>query len=138
MSLPLYLINSMTYSGGTVSLNANYSNFLCGVSTSSNALISISGFYTGVTLSYTQSFNLNATYSFAMSVSASTTYNLTFSYLKSPYINYPIDTPHFFGITGGSSLNNGGYPYTTNIYNTGNYGTLYQVNRVVRNYIFTT
>lgn len=132
MAIPYFNINSMTYSSGTVSFNYDYSNFLGGCS------MSINGFWTGVTLSFTGSFGLRATYSFALSLSASSTYNLTFSYLKSPYINYPIDTPQFIGITGGSSLNNGGYPYITGIYNPGNYGTLYQINRVLENYSFRT
>lgn len=132
MSIPLYRINSMTYSGGTVSINVNYSNFLGGGS------VSIVGFPTGATLSYTDSFGLNSTYSITLSLSASTTYNLTFSYLKSPYINYPINTPQFIGITGGSQLNEGGYPYVTGIYNPGGLQTLYQINRIITTFSFTT
>ena len=137
MSIPLYLINSMTYSGGTVSINANWSNFLVGVTTSNVPLISISGFWTGATLSYTSSFGLNMTYSFSLSLSASTTYNLTFSYLKSPYLNYPLDNPQYIAVTGGS-INNGGIPYNTGIYNPGGLQTLYQVNRVISNYTLNT
>jgi hypothetical protein len=132
MSIPLYRINSMTYSGGTISINVDYSNFLGGGS------VSIVGFPTGATLSYNNSFGLNSTYSFAFSLSASTTYNLTFSYVKSPYINYPINTPQFIGITGGSSLEDGGYPYITEIYNPGGLETLYQINRIITTFRFTT
>jgi len=132
MSIPYFNINSMTYSGGTVSFNADYSNFLGGAS------ISIAGFWTGVTLSYANSFGIRSTYTFSLSLSASTTYNLTFSFLKSPYINYPLNQPQGIGLTGGTSFLNGGYPYNTGIYNPGGYGTLYQVNRVVETYTFRT
>ena len=132
MAIPYFNINSMTYSGGTVSLSADYSNFLGGAS------ISIVGFWTGVTLSYTDSFGKNSNYSFSLSLSASTTYNLTFSFLKSPYINYPLAQPQNTGATQNSQIISGYIPYNTVIFNQGGYQTLYQINRVIDTYTFRT
>ena len=132
MSIPYFNISSMTYSGGTVSFSTDYSNFLGGAS------VSIVGFWTGVTLSYTSSFGKNSNYSFSLSLSASTTYNLTFSFLKSPYINYPLNQPQGVGATQNSQIISGFIPYNTGIWNPGGYQTLYQINRVLENYTFRT
>jgi hypothetical protein len=132
MAIPYFNINSMTYSGGTVSFNADYSNFLGGAS------ISVVGFWTGVTLSYTNSFGKNSNYIFTLSLSASTIYNLTFSFLKGPYTNYPFAQPQGVGATQNSQIISGFVPYNTGVWNPGGYQTLYQKNRVIESYTYRT
>lgn len=131
MSVPYYNINSMTYSSSVLTINADFSNLRDGGS------FSVVGFPSTIYFSKTFSGAYSNISTYSISLSASATYNLTFSFFKSPYINYPFDQPQGVGMTGGT-LMNGGYPYSTGIYNPGNYSTLYQINRVVETFTFRT
>ena len=105
MAIPYLNVNSMTYSANVVTVNTSYQYCRGGGS------VSIVGLpqplYYGTTASYLN----NQVTTFSIALSASTVYNLTFSFYKGPYLNYPLDTPSLTGVTGATTYAMGGFPY---------------------------
>ena len=131
MSVPYLFINSITYSSSVLTLNTNYSYLRGGGS------FSIVGFPSTLYYSLTNSYGNSISATFAISLSASRTFHLTFSFIKGPMINYPLDQISNVGITGGTSYLNGAYPYNAGFSNPPT-SIIYEVNRYVGNYVFLT
>ena len=126
MSLPRLQINSLTYatSSSVLTLSTNYSHLIGG-----GGSFSITGLPQTLYYSATTSYATNNTTTFSISLSSSQTYNLTFSFFKGLYYNYPQNEVIKIGMTFG-------IPYNIGFNDTPN--TLYAVNRVVSNYKLST
>ena len=128
MAIPYLKINSVTYSTNVVTVNTSYQYCRGGGS------VSIVGLpqplYYGVTASYLN----NQVVTFSLALSASTAYNLTFSFFKGPYLNYPLDTPSLTGVTGATTYAMGGYAYNIGFQSINGLTTSYELHR---NFYFT-
>ena len=125
MALPFININSITYSTGVLSVNADYQHLRGGGSVSITGLPSV--------LYYSKTFSYAAAdiATFSISLSASTVYSLTFSFYKGAYINYPFDQPNRMGMSGGVPFNSGIEPYP-------NAPIAYEIIRTYPNYLLNT
>ena len=132
MAVPYLHINSMSYTSSVITLNNDYSYLRGGGS------FSIVGLPQTLYFNATNSYVTGRIATFSLSLSASTTYNLTFSFYKGPYINYPLDQPSLTGVTGASTYGVGGQAYNLGLqplYATA--APLYEIRRTF-NYKFTT
>ena len=133
MSLPFYYVKSMSYAtaSSVLTINADYYRLRGGGS------FSLVGFPSTITFSISTVYGTGVTSTYSISLSASTTYNLTFSYLSSPYIDYPLNQPDIYAVTQSTNNTVGILVYSTGKLQ-GNYATKYQVNRPILNYTFKT
>ena len=132
MSVPYFHINSMSYTSSVVTLNNDYSYLRGG------------GSFSIVGLPQTLYFNATSSYvsgriaTFSLALSASTVYNLTFSFYKGSYINYPMNQPSLTGVTGASTYGMGGQAYNLGLQPLSSATSpLYETSRIF-NYVFTT
>lgn len=142
MAIPYLQINSMSYTyspgitNGVLSVNTSYSYLRGGGS------VSITGLTQTLYYSITSSYGDSITKTFSINVATASSFNLTFSFYKGPYYDYPFGQPSRTGITQTSTGSYGPFePYRAGIpYNLGfatfsAIGTLYEVNRTY-NYTF--
>lgn len=137
MAIPYLQINSMTYSSSVLTINTSYGYLRGGGS------VSIAGLSATLYYSITESYGTNITKTFSIAVETGTTNNLTFSFYKGPYYNYPIGTPNRIGITQASTSSScgpfvsysGGVPYNLGIATFSSVGVSYEVTRTY-NYTF--
>lgn len=134
MAIPYLQINSMTYSASVLTVNTSYGYLRGGGS------VSIAGLSATLYYSITASYGTSIVKTFSIAV-ATGSYNLTFSFYKGPYYNYPQGQPQRIGITQAASAScgpfvpyNGGIPYNLGIATFSSVGVLYEVNR---NYNYT-
>ena len=136
MALPYLKINSMSYTyspglTGVLSINTSYGYLRGGGS------VSITGLTQTLYYSITSSYGANITNTFSIKVATASAFNLTFSFYKGPYYNYPFGQPSKTGITQTSTGSSYGpfTPYSGGIaYNLGfatfsAIGILYETNR---------
>jgi hypothetical protein len=122
---------SYATASSVLTINADYYRLRGGGS------FSLLGFPTAITFSITNSYGVAAISTYSISLSASTTYNLTFSFLLSPYTDYPLNQPQILGITQSTTIAGGVLTYTIRPQQ-GSYATKYQINRPIFNYTFRT
>lgn len=131
MAIPFININSISYTSSVVTIKTNYSYLRGGGS------FSVSGFPQTLYYNATSSFAVNSTATFSISLSASSVFNLTFSFYKGPYIEYPLDQPSLTGLTNGSSYILGAVPINLGFQPVTNPTILYETTRTF-NYVFKT
>ncbi len=139
MSVPYFQVNSMSYTysagitNGVLNLNTSYAYLRGGGS------FSLAGLTQTLYYSATNSYGVNITNTFSIHVPTASSFNLTFSFYKGPYYNYPFAQPTNIGITqaGSSSVfpYGGGYAYNTGFATFSSIGLLYEINRTY-NYTF--
>jgi hypothetical protein len=125
MSLPRLQVNYVIYatSSSVLSVNTNYSYLTGGGS------FSITGLPQTLYFSATNSYAINNLATFSISLSSGQNYNLTFSFFKGLYYNYPQNEIQKIGMTFG-------VPYNMGFNDTPD--TLYAINRVVANQKLST
>jgi hypothetical protein len=132
MSVPYLKINSMSYTSSVVTINLDYSYLRGGGSFSITGFSQSTQYY-----SVTNSYGSSITSTYSVGLSASTTYNLVFSFIKGPSINYPMNQPSLTGVTQGT-YTTGGYAYNLGLQSVSPSVIVYEINRQLLNYTFTT